>query len=129
MLEYRSPPRRPGFGFDALGKVTVVGLSFVAGLPGGFLLYTYACYLSAARYLGYFPTYGRPDPGTLPAGVMFGNWLISFGLALTVLVVLVICLVMIRSSPIRLWVALGCAVLLWALFIADPVGAFNWRAD
>ena len=129
MLDYQSRTDRSAFGSDPLGKVAVIILSLVAGLPGGILLHTYACYFSAARYLGYFPTYARPDPRTLPAGVMFGNWVMTLGFALTVLVVVVICLRVLRSSVIRLLVALGCAASLWALLIADPGGAFSWKMD
>jgi hypothetical protein len=98
------------------------------------------CAVAAIRawaFLGYWPSYGHPDPKTLPES--FGPlpmWLESVvpPLGLLTLVALSL-LVMRRAVPKRwwLWLAMILWPVVWAAFVAlvraDPGGVLDWYFD
>ena len=60
----------------------IVVLYVIASFPSGMLLGIYASFVSAAIYLGRFPSYGNPDPKTLPNWVMLPDTLGLLGIVL-----------------------------------------------
>src|SRR3954471_23481842 len=131
LLAYESPPIRGSPGPSPLvSAVVLVMWSALAGLPGGILLEGYACFFGAACHLGRLPSYGRPDPGTLPARVMFPSSMGPLCFAVVTLAVAVLCRRLFRNSLKAQFMVVGVlAAVLWMLVVVDPLGALNWYMD
>jgi hypothetical protein len=111
--------------------ITIAVLSYaVAALPSGMLLGIYLSFALASFHLGRIPSYGNPDPRTLPNWVMGSSSLMCPGMALVPAVTALVAWCLRRSLPGMMWIApVVLAVLAWTLLWADPLGALNWWAD
>ena len=88
----------------------------------------------AWRTLGYWPSYGRPDPKSLAvletsALAVVGPWVCFAGL----LTASLMGLTQISRLQRRWWAAAGVVLLGWTLFVVtiwlDPMGVIEWYVD
>ncbi|RLE31088.1 MAG: hypothetical protein DRJ61_11815 [Acidobacteria bacterium] len=120
----------------ALGILSFVIL-IVGSFPAVLWIGTYLSAVRASRYLGYWPTYGHPDPKDLPAEFWVQIWPYEYGLPIVTAMLLAglpIVLILRKTRPFA-WVplAFGGMVLLLLLGIAlmwlDPGGCLDWYMD
>ncbi len=93
--------------------------------------------IRAFRFLGYWPSYGQPDPKDLPQTFWSNGEPIEIGVSILIVALLgvVPVLILMRRAKPLLWIPMGLAglVLLWTigfvLLSADPWGVVEWIVD
>ena len=118
----------------ANGVVSFIILA-VGSLPISFWFSIYLNATRASRYLGYWPTYGHPDPKTLPEE--FWSWPYDFGVPLIVVCVIAsvpASIIIKKVSPV-FWAPLALSgfvvLVLLGLTVCslDPGGTLDWYFD
>ena len=126
-LDYASPKTQSSAG---LSVIIAAVFYAIAALPSGMLLGIYLSFALASVHLGRMPSYGNPDPKTLPDWVMSPSVLALPGMALVPGVVAFLSSRFRGRLPRIVVIApVALAVLAWTLFITDPFGAMNWWVD
>jgi hypothetical protein len=130
-LAYQTPTfKRDTGSCGAVATIALVLWAAVAGLPGAFLFCVYTSFLSAALYLRRFPSYGQPDPKTLPVSVTFTWSMFPVVFVALTIASAFLCRYFFRNSLKAQFVLIGAvAATMWFFVIVDPFGAFNWFAD
>lgn len=111
-------------------------LFLFAFAPAALWLAFMAFAVRACNVLGYWPSYGRPDPKNLPDSVLSMEWVdTSLALSFLALAAFLGLLGLRRFVPKHWWLlAASCVWLLawgtsFALFRADPWGVVAWVFD
>jgi len=96
----------------------------------------YFLFIHARIFLGHWPSYGNPDPKTLPDG--FDPYFAFFDTAFeslpwsflaTIVTYPLLALPGLRPATRSLWVPACVWGVCFTLLVLDPFGAFNWYAD